>query len=161
MHTFGNLADVEVSDFSPFPAGTYLMQASKVGDLKKNNAGTGAYVPVEFEVVDGEHRGRKIFENFSYMHENPKTEQIALQRTKQWILATGRDGNIELTTDVLAALEGQEFTAEVTIKPDSNGVNKNQIRYFVIPEGDAPPKPAPKPEASKPSAGKAKKPWEK
>lgn len=167
----GNLAEIELDNFGPFPAGRYRMQACKIGEARENQAGSGAYVPVEFEVVEGEAEGRKIFENFSYWHDNTQTVSIALQRTKQWIMATGGDGDIDLDTDILAALEGKEFDAEVTIKPDkSTGVPRNHIRYFVVPDGNEPPKPAPKPaprptesQANKPAAaGPAKKkPWEK
>ena len=165
--SLGNLAEVEVNDFSPFPAGHYTMQAIEVGDLKQNKNETGAYAHITFEVVDGEYKGRRIFENFSYFHENAKTVNIALQRTKAWIIACGLDGNIELTVDVLKSLEGREFTAEVTIKPDSQNIPKNNIRSFVAPDDDGgltkavEQKPAPKAgAAAKPGAPK-KKPWEK
>ncbi len=168
--SLGNLAEVEVNDFSPFPAGIYTLHACEVGDLKQNKSETGAYVPVTFEVVEGEQKSRRIFKNFSYFHDNPKTVQISLQQTKAWIIACGLDGNIDLTVDVLKSLEGREFSAEVVIKPDSSGVPKNEIRAFLAPDDDGGLTAAVEQKAPTPKVGgvvgavpaaKGKKPWEK
>ena len=60
----------------PIPAGTYLAHCteSDVGPLKSGN-GTG--LKMTFEILDGQYKGRKVWENLNIQHTNEDTQRIA------------------------------------------------------------------------------------
>jgi len=161
-----DLGGVDARDnYSPFPAGEYLMQAVDV-ELKYSSAGNNM-VAARFEVVEGECAGRKIFENYNIQHPNHQTVEIALKSIKQWVIACGGTGDERLTLGLLKGLEGREFVAKVIVEKDKSGQygDKNRIRAFK-PAAGAAPQPAARAQqqaapaaAAVPRAGK--KPWEK
>ena len=109
-------------DYSPIPAGKYLMICAGV-ELKDTRNGNGKMVKATFEVYDhlSEFNTRKIFENFNLQHPNLQTVQIAQRQVKQWAMACGADPNARLTMSLLRSLEGQEFLAHVTVQQDKTG----------------------------------------
>ena len=60
----------------PIPAGTYLAHCieSDVAPLKSGN-GTG--LKMTFEILDGQYKGRRIWENLNIQHTNEDTQRIA------------------------------------------------------------------------------------
>ena len=60
----------------PIPAGTYLAHCteSDVGPLKSGN-GTG--LKMTFEILDGQYKGRRVWENLNIQHTNEDTQRIA------------------------------------------------------------------------------------
>lgn len=162
-----DLSGVDARDnYSPFPAGDYCMQAVEV-ETKQSSAGN-TMVAAKFVVVDGEHAGRKIFENYNIQHHNHQTVEIALKSIKQWLMACGGTGEERLTLGLLKSLEGREFMARVAIEKDKSGQygDKNRIRGFKPLEGATPqpvarPAQQAAPAAAAPRAVSGKKPWEK
>ncbi len=72
-----NAHSVEPStSFDPIPAGKYLsvITASEMKDTKK--AG-GRYLELTFEVIEGEHKGRKVWARLNLENANALTVQIA------------------------------------------------------------------------------------
>lgn len=73
-----NAAEVEPSqEFQILPEGKYeaVIAAS---DVKETRSGSGKYVQIEFEVVSGEHRGRKIWGRYNI--ENPSADAVRIGR---------------------------------------------------------------------------------
>ncbi len=62
--------------FDVFPAGDYLMQitGSDIKDTKKKD---GKYIKLEFTLLDGEYKGRKIWTNLNIINPNPVAVEIA------------------------------------------------------------------------------------
>ena len=60
----------------PIPAGTYLAHCteSDVGPLKSGN-GTG--LKMTFEILDGQYKGRRVWENLNIQHTSEDTQRIA------------------------------------------------------------------------------------
>lgn len=72
-----NAAEVEPSKgFEPLPAGKYLAMIVN-SELKPTQAGTGEYLKLEFEIIDGEFKGRKLFANLNLDNPNAQAVQIA------------------------------------------------------------------------------------
>ena len=73
-----NANEVEPSvGFDAIPAGKY--QAVIVdSDMKPNKAGTGEYLQLEFEIIDGEYKGRKVWERLNLA--NPNAQAVAIAR---------------------------------------------------------------------------------
>ena len=63
-------------DFAPLPAGQYLCIATD-SQMKPTKKGDGRYLQVELEVLEGEHKGRKLWDRFVLEHSNDRTVAIA------------------------------------------------------------------------------------
>ena len=60
---------------SPIPAGTYLAHVTE-SDLKPLKSGNGMGLSLTFQILDGEHKNRKIWMNLNVQHSNPTAQQI-------------------------------------------------------------------------------------
>jgi hypothetical protein len=77
--------------FEPLPAGWYnaKINASEAKPTKDNVSG---YLEIELEVLDGEHKGRKIFDRLNLWNNGPnkeKTCEIAQRQLSSYCHATG------------------------------------------------------------------------
>jgi hypothetical protein len=64
------------TDFDPIPAGTY--EALIIGsEMKAVKAGTGHYLQLTFEIIDGPHKGRKVWARLNLANSNETTVKIA------------------------------------------------------------------------------------
>lgn len=63
-------------DFSPIPAGEYAVQITD-SDVKPTKSNNGHRLELTFEVIDGAHKGRKVFEGLNIDNPNPKAVEIA------------------------------------------------------------------------------------
>ena len=72
-----NANEVEPSvGFEAIPAGKY--QAVIVdSDMKSNKAGTGEYLQLEFEIIEGEFKNRKLWTRLNLSNPNADTVRIA------------------------------------------------------------------------------------
>ena len=64
---------------APIPAGTYLAMIT-ASEMKATKAGDGQFLKLEFTVLDGEFKGRKVFENLNIYNTNAQAQQIAQAR---------------------------------------------------------------------------------
>ena len=60
----------------PVPAGTYLAQIIE-SDVAPLKSGKGNGLKLTFEIIDGQYKGRRIWENLNIQHENDETQRIA------------------------------------------------------------------------------------
>jgi len=60
----------------PVPAGTYLAQIIE-SDVAPLKSGKGTGLKLTFEIIDGQQKGRRIWENLNIQHENDETQRIA------------------------------------------------------------------------------------
>jgi len=58
------------------PAGDYLMQVVQ-SEVRATKDGSGQYVWLEFDILDGEHQGRKYWERLNIWNANPTAAEIA------------------------------------------------------------------------------------
>jgi hypothetical protein len=63
-------------DMSPIPAGEYKAQIKK-SEKKATKAGTGHYLELVLEIVDGQHKGRQVWDRLNIWNPNPTASQIA------------------------------------------------------------------------------------
>ena len=64
------------SDFDPLPAGKYLALITD-SEMKPTKAGTGSYLQLTFEIIDGPHKGRKVWARLNLINSNDTTVKIA------------------------------------------------------------------------------------
>ena len=61
--------------FEPIPPGKYPAQIVE-SEIKKSSAGND-YLKIVYQVLDGEFKGRKIFDNFNLWNDNSTAREIA------------------------------------------------------------------------------------
>jgi hypothetical protein len=67
------------SDFEPIPAGKYLAVITE-SEMKPNKAGTGSYLQLTFEILDGPHKGRLLWARLNL--DNPNAMAVAIARAE-------------------------------------------------------------------------------
>lgn len=69
--------DIEpTSDFEPIPAGKYVAVVTDT-EMKPTRAGTGEYLQLTFQVVEGPHKNRLLWARLNLKNPNPTAVQIA------------------------------------------------------------------------------------
>lgn len=72
-----NANEVEpTTAFDPLPAGKYVAAITN-SQMKPTKNGDGSYLEFEFEVLDGDFRGRKVWDRLCINHPNATTVKIA------------------------------------------------------------------------------------
>lgn len=63
-------------DFGPIPAGKYVAVITD-SDMKANKAGTGSFLQLTFQVIEGEYKNRLLWTRLNLDHPNATAVQIA------------------------------------------------------------------------------------
>jgi hypothetical protein len=63
-------------DFSPIPGGKYVCVIS-ASEMKPTKAGDGEYLQLEFTVLEGECKGRKVWTRLNLQNKNQTAKKIA------------------------------------------------------------------------------------
>lgn len=142
-----NAAEVEPSKgFEPLPAGKYTAAITE-SEEKETQAGTGSYHALTFEILDGEFKGRKLWENLNL--NNPSAEAVAIARAS--LSAICRAVNV-LTPSDTVELHNIPMTITVGLsKRKDTGEMQNRIKGYEA-KGAA---------GATSAAGGPKKPWER
>lgn len=62
--------------FEPIPAGKYVAVINE-SEEKENRAGNGSYLQLEFEIVEGDYAGRKLWVRLNLNNQNPDAVRMA------------------------------------------------------------------------------------
>lgn len=79
----------DMNSFEPIPAGEYLAKITE-SEIKDTAAGTGKYVKLKFEVIEGEYKGRLIWNNLNIINPNPTAVEIAQKELATICRAIGK-----------------------------------------------------------------------
>jgi len=74
--------------FDVLPKGKYLAMAV-ASQIKPTKSGTGDYLEITFEVIDGQAKGRKIWERLNIHNSNKKAEEISQRQLSSLCRAIG------------------------------------------------------------------------
>jgi hypothetical protein len=66
-------------DFDPVPAGKYLAVVTD-SEMKPTKSGTGSYLQLTFEIIDGPHKGRLLWARLNL--DNPNATAVAIARAE-------------------------------------------------------------------------------
>jgi len=151
-----------LNDFTPVPPNDYKVIIAK-SEFKKTKAGTGHYLSLQMKIIEGEYKGRILFENLNLDNPNPTAVEIANKALNTICKACNKVG-----VQDSEELHGIPMIATVSIteatktKPASNS-----IKFYAPVEGAAPVETAAlgvgaevKEAAKKESAPAGKLPWE-
>lgn len=145
--------------FDIVPAGEYIAVIS-ASDYVVNKKQTGMILKLTYEILDGEFKGRKVFETLNLENENAQTVQIAKKTLNSICLACG----VNVVQDS-AQLHGIPMLIDVKVQPEKDGYDaQNKIKKHLPVNGQAPAQtqqPAQTQAQGTAQPAKKKNPWEK
>ena len=117
-----NATKVEpMNDFSPIPTGEYTAVIT-ASDMKDTKSGSGKYLQLTYQIVDGEYKNRLIFENINLINSNEVAVQIAQKTLSSICHAVGvlhpKDSN---------ELHDKPLMIKVGIRPASGEYGEQNI----------------------------------
>ena len=125
-------------DFIPVPSGDYLVRMTNVEEVTTRK-GDGKMVKAAFQIVNGDHKNRLIFETFLVEHPKEIVQKIGNERLSKYLEAVGVKGGLEgighdrtrledyLELPFIASLkieEGSEYVAQDGSTKTSKDRNK-------------------------------------
>jgi hypothetical protein len=116
------------------PPGKYLVQIVN-SEMKLTSTG-GELLWLEFDILDGEHKGRKLFDRLNLQNSNAQAVEIAQRALSAICHATG-----QMQVNDSQQLHYKPMVATVKVQPagpDRNGIQReaqNQIRGYEAAEG--------------------------
>jgi len=154
LHNF-NANEVEpMRNFDPLPAGQYV--AMIVASEEKTSQNGHRFVTLEFEILEGQYKGRKLWVNLNLYHPNPETVKFARAELASICLAVGVPAPQDSTQ-----LHNTPITISVRcVNRKDNGELQNRVRGYAsrsaaaqaAPHGvSAGPQAAPRQAAASPS----------
>ena len=115
--------------YEPIPAGEYLAKAGRFTE-KATKAGNGSYVTGTFEILEGDHAGRLVFQNFMLSHPNPKSVEIGNEQLSKFLKSVGQGGGFDALGNDVTALEdyvNRACVISVGIKEGTNGYKASNM----------------------------------
>lgn len=142
MASFGsggfNSEEVDPSvSIDPIPAGEYLCVITE-SEEKPNSKNTGSYHQFTLEVIEGEYKGRKVFERLNLNNPSEDAVKVARATLSAICRATGKlkvNDSVDLHNLPLVVKVGLE-------KRKDNGEMANRIKGYVAKGAASSAKPA-------------------
>ncbi|WP_109150392.1 DUF669 domain-containing protein [Azospirillum sp. TSO5] len=107
-----NAHDVDpAAPFEVLPPGDYVVQIVQ-SETKENSAGTGSYLTLEMEILDGERAGQRLFDRLNLWNPNQKAVEIANRTLSAICHATG-----VMVVEDSEQLHFHPMVAKVVVKP--------------------------------------------
>ena len=125
--TFDSDQFEDMGDFSPVPAGDYLCKVVD-SEFKDNSKGTGKLIKFEFDIMQGEYKGKKFWTNLNIVNQNNTAVEIAQKELATICRACGK-GPIKDTQEV----HGIPMMVKLKISPAKDGYDAKNVPtgYFV------------------------------
>ena len=135
-----------MASFDIMPAGKYPMVFTD-SEMKDTAAGTGQYLQLTAEIIDGEFKGRKIWVRLNLINPNQTAVDIANREFSSICQAVGKP----YVTDS-AELHNIPFLGDVKIEPAKNGYEARNGMKGYAPLAGGSSTPAPARQATAPTA---------
>lgn len=126
------------------PAGKYTAVVID-SEIKPTKAGTGTYLALTLEIVDGEFKGRKLWSRLNLDNPSPVAVQIARQELSAICRAVG-----VMEPKDSCELHGIPLVVTVKQKADPDGEVRNEVKGYARRETVSTPAPAQAPTATPP-----------
>ncbi len=148
-------ATVPTPSRDPVPAGEYVAVITDSA-MKDNKAGTGQYLALSFQIAEGDHEGRFVWDNLNLIHPNEKAVQIAKAALAALCKAVG-----VLSPKDSADLHGKPVVIRVALEQDRDGNARNAVKSYKPVGTQAPAAPQLKPAAPTAKPANSVPPWKK
>jgi hypothetical protein len=117
------------TDFEPIPAGKYLAVITE-SEMKPNKAGTGHYLQLAFQIIEGPYKNRFLWARLNLDNPNATAVQIARAELSAICRAVG-----VLAPNDSCELHGLPLTIRVTLKRRADtGELQNEIKGYAKKE---------------------------
>jgi hypothetical protein len=113
-------------EYTPIPPDKYEAHIVEAV-VKITKAGTGQYLKLTFEVLEGEFAKRKIFMNLTVKNPSPKAQEIGLGQLSTLCKALGKSGIVDDSSELL------NIPVLITVRvedSDYDGKPQNVIKGF-------------------------------
>jgi hypothetical protein len=139
-----NANNVEpMTEFEPIPAGKYLAVIT-ASEMKPTKSGNGSFLELTLQVVEGQFKGRLLWERLNLDNPNPLTVKIARSELAAICRAVGvmepRD-SCELHNLPLVVSVKQKTDADGEMRNEVKGYAKRETANGVKPAQNANPTP--------------------
>ena len=132
--------------FDPVPAGDYPVVVTD-SEMKPTKAGTGHYLQLTLQVIDGQAKGRLIWYRLNIQNPNATAQEIGLRQLSALCHAVGK-----LQVQDSTELHGIPFVARVIVREDPNYGPSNEVKsvkgFNQQPAPQPTQQPAPQPAAT-------------
>lgn len=119
--------------FEPLPPGEYLA-VIVASEMKATKVGSGEYLQLELEVIDGAQKGRKVWDRLMLKHSNSQTVSIA----KGTLSALCRAVGVMVPKDSSELHNLPVVVKVATKKRDDTGELTNVVKGYVKKGGASP-----------------------
>lgn len=111
--------------FDVLPAGKYLVMITD-SDVRPTRAGNGTVVKLTLDILDGQHKGRKIFDNINLQNANPEAQRIGQQQFSALCHAVG-----VLRPQDTADLHNKPVVVTISVDPAKDGYEaRNRVKGY-------------------------------
>ena len=131
------------ASFEPVPTGEYTVMITE-SDLKPTKSGDGQYLQLVYEILDGDYKGRKIWDRLNLINKNSTATEIAQRSLSAICHSVG-----VLHPKDSAELHNKPFVVKLGIRPASGEYGESNIVKGYSSLSSSPVK-----------KGSGKKPWE-
>ena len=155
-----NAAEVEpTSTYELIPEGDYLAIITD-SEVKETQAQTGYYLQLTFDIIDDNHKGRKVWARLNIQNKSKTAEEIGQRELSSVCHAVGHIGDLD-DTDVLHNIP-LIIQIESEERSDKKGSYSNVIKAYNSAGGGKPAAIAQKPKVeTSSSSGESTPPWKK
>lgn len=123
-------------DFTPIPAGDYIAQITE-SEIKATKSGTGQMLTLRWQVLDGQFKGRLVFDRINIINQNPTAQQIGQSQLSSICRAVGV---MQLADSV--QLHNRPAIISVKVRKDETYGDGNEVKAYKPANGVAPAMPA-------------------
>lgn len=137
----------------PLPPGMYqvIVMAS---DIKPTQAGTGEYIELTLQVVDGEFSGRRLWDRLNVSNPNKTAEDIAKRALQELCLACG-------VTALTETEQLHDIPVQAQVDFDKKDPSRNRVLGYKSVGVTKPVSQAARPASVNPPPKAAARPWER
>ena len=129
-----NAAQVQPqASFDPIPAGKYICQITE-SEIKSTKAGTGQQLVLTWEVLEGDFKGRKIWDRLNISNPNKQAEQISQAALSAICHAAG-----VLQMQDSSQLHNKPMRIRVNIKKSEGYEPSNEVKGYEAITGTTAP----------------------
>ena len=118
--------DKTVGTYEVLPNGEYTVACTDA-IVKTTKTGNGSYINAEFTIREGNHEGRKLFQNFTLTNPNETAVNIGRGQIKSFLIASGATS---FTLKSVSDLCGKTAIAKVAIEKSEEYGDRNKITSF-------------------------------
>ena len=118
--------------FTPIPAGSYIAQAIE-SEIKPTKSGTGQMMTLRWQILDGTHKGRLIFDRLNVVNANPKAEEIGQRQLSSLCHVLG-----VMKLQDTAQLHNKPVKIKVKVRQDAQYGDSNEVGGYEAAGGAVP-----------------------